>query len=365
MVGQQKKASNIAGYLGATFASRGYTVVPVDVRQFFLAKLLPFLRSLSLSSEDYAIKHQREAFFSIRAWEHNTKWNGRLLDRCRKNGDLILQTGGMYAPHSDLSRYRYYVFTHYNMVLSLRDKVTSWMPQEAEQAAWLEKERDLYANAQGVFVGGEYLKASMIEDYGISPEKIVVAGGGVDDFFLRNKPSRVHKEVTNRLLFVGYDFERKGGKEVIAAFKILKKAMPELQLDIIGPEKRSGLDCEGVNWIGRLDSRDEMLPYYRNADLFVMPSWRDSFGYVFLEAMSQGVPCIGASHMAMPEIIQEGITGYTVGPGDVDELVAKIKAFYKEPSVKEKMGHASIDRVYKFYTWGRVVDLIVHYVDSQ
>jgi glycosyltransferase involved in cell wall biosynthesis len=55
-----------------------------------------------------------------------------------------------------------------------------------------------------------------------------------------------------------------------------------------------------------------LINLYRQSDLLVMPSLRDSFGFVFLEAMIQGVPCIGTNINAMPEIIEDAKTGYIV-----------------------------------------------------
>ena len=95
-------------------------------------------------------------------------------------------------------------------------------------------------------------------------------------------------------------------------------------------------------------------PLYRAGDLFLMPSLRDSFGFVFLEAMTQGLPCLGCRMNAMPEIIDEGSTGYLVERNDVDGMAAAIASYYQDASNRRRMGQAALDRVRQRYTWPEV-----------
>ena len=63
-----------------------------------------------------------------------------------------------------------------------------------------------------------------------------------------------------------------------------------------------------------------MQDAYRRATAFVMPSRYEPFGIVFLEAMAYWLPCVGSRTCAMPEIIDEGVTGLLAEPDDVDSL---------------------------------------------
>jgi glycosyltransferase involved in cell wall biosynthesis len=88
-----------------------------------------------------------------------------------------------------------------------------------------------------------------------------------------------------------------------------------------------------------------------------MPSLRDSFGFAFLEAMSQGLPCIGTRLNAMPEIIHEERTGYIVNRHDPADLAnAIIRHYRKGQEQRSKMRWAAVDRVQQRYTWSHVVD---------
>ena len=142
---------------------------------------------------------------------------------------------------------------------------------------------------------------------------------------------------------------------MLAAFRIARQSLPELTLTIVGPDASQIPAGEGIRVVGAVRSRAELLAHYRAADLFAMPSLCDSFGFVFLEAMTQGLPCIGTDLNAMPEIIADGETGYVVPLRDPGALAAAILRFYRDPENRRRMGLAAQQRVLARYTWDHVV----------
>jgi glycosyltransferase involved in cell wall biosynthesis len=119
-----------------------------------------------------------------------------------------------------------------------------------------------------------------------------------------------------RLLFVanapGYNVLLKGGRELVEAFRILRREQPDLSLTIVGPtpaafESRCR-EISGLVLMGRV-SRDALDTVYRDADLYVMPSLSDTFGMVFLEAMSHGLPVVAIDRPYTCDIVQDGVTG--------------------------------------------------------
>jgi glycosyltransferase involved in cell wall biosynthesis len=116
-----------------------------------------------------------------------------------------------------------------------------------------------------------------------------------------------------KFLFVGSTFFTKGGIETIRAFQRLKE--PRASLVMVAPVPPS---------VAREASRDpritiaggipdeELQHHYETASAFVLPVHADTFGFVFLEAMAHGVPCIATSHFAVPEIITHEKTGLIV-----------------------------------------------------
>lgn len=125
-----------------------------------------------------------------------------------------------------------------------------------------------------------------------------------------------------RLLFVGRDFDTKGGAQVVAAFQRLRRELgPAIELTVAGPDSwplRGDLP-EGISFLGKV-AHTQVGELMDAADLLVMPSLLEGFGIVFVEALSRGLPCIGRDACAMPEIIDPVSGGRLVTSASPDEL---------------------------------------------
>jgi glycosyltransferase involved in cell wall biosynthesis len=304
-------------------------------------------------------RREKYDFYSLAAWDRNTRGNAKLVDAALKDGDRILQIGGLYYPHSRFRDHEYYLFFTYTMRLALSDGISPWVVESREADEFLERERELYAHARHIFVAAKFVKDHLIAEYGIPEDRITVAGMGVDGFYLDHRPADAPRQQSRTALFVGFTWELKGGPTVMRAFAKARKVLPDLQLRVVGPTPRPEMYAAGVSVLGPVRDRQALLAHYRAADLFLLPSRCDSFGFVFLEAMSQGVVCIGSRLNAMPEIIQEGVTGFIVDPEDDEALARKIVAFYDHQETRASFGERAIRRVHDLFTWPRVGGLIL------
>jgi len=148
-------------------------------------------------------------------------------------------------------------------------------------------------------------------------EKTTVVYPTVDVSLCRAQ--RVKNEVP-RILFIG-EYYWKGGREVLdACAKLARKQDFELSYislrvhppDGVLKKARESMRLEYVK--GPIPRNELFEKEYARADLFVMPTYLDTFGYAFLEAMAFGIPCIGAVHFAVPEIIENEASGLLVRP---------------------------------------------------
>ena len=80
---------------------------------------------------------------------------------------------------------------------------------------------------------------------------------------------------------------------------------------------------------------------YPMADVFVMPSRAEGFGFTNIEAMSFGLPVISSRVGAIPEVIDDGVTGVLVHPGDVRELLSAMERLVADPPLTHRMGEAA------------------------
>ncbi len=231
----------------------------------------------------------------------------------------------------------------------------------------LDFERRVFDSMDLIMPMSEWLRSSFVEDFEQDPTKVVVVGAGANLESIPPPPSR--RFHPPRLLFVGRDFTRKGGPQLLAAFARVRAQAPEAALWVVGPEE--GLDdAPGVRFWGpiskdRADGKALMERLYEQATAFVMPSRFEPFGIAFLEAMAYRLPCIGADRCAMPEIIEQGVTGFRVAPEDPDELADHLLFLIAHPDRAAEMGEAGYRRFLERYTWDQVAKRMVSEISKR
>jgi glycosyltransferase involved in cell wall biosynthesis len=98
---------------------------------------------------------------------------------------------------------------------------------------------------------------------------------------------------------------------------------------------------------------------YAKADLFVLPSRRESFGLVLAEAMAAGLPVIATQVGAIPEVVKDGETGILVPPEDPSALANAVSDLLDHPRVMKDMGTRGRERAEKHFTWDKVAQRVV------
>lgn len=118
-----------------------------------------------------------------------------------------------------------------------------------------------------------------------------------------------------RLLFVSRLFHEKGGKETLEAFDILRKKYDNIELVMrcdVPQEYKQKYGNDRIKFLEGKRPRSEIFELYKESDIFVMPTYGDSFGFALVEAMSFGLPVISTDVFAIPEIIEDGKNGFMV-----------------------------------------------------
>lgn len=104
-----------------------------------------------------------------------------------------------------------------------------------------------------------------------------------------------------------------------------------------------------VSFVGFLD-RDRLAGFYQRARFSVVPSiCFETFGLVAAEAMSYGLPVIASRIGALPEIVEDGVTGFLFTPGNYEELAGKMKLLWENPDLCRQMGKAAQEKVIREY----------------
>jgi len=198
-------------------------------------------------------------------------------------------------------------------------------------------ERRALARAAHVVCWSEHARRSVCEDLGVSADRTSVVPPGVDGrlFTLDRDP-----DARPRLLFVGGDFERKGGPDVVAAADSLP---PDVVVDLVtswtGPVPDNVVVHHDVH---PFDER--WLGLYRRASAFVLPTRYEAYGLALAEAQAAGLPVIATAVQAVPEIVEDGRTGLLIPVGDRRALAAAMRQVVEDPAFRLRTGHAARDR---------------------
>ena len=149
----------------------------------------------------------------------------------------------------------------------------------------------------------------------------------------------------------------KGVERVIEALPAICDRVPDVDYVVVGDGddrprleqlvERRGLK-QRVRFVGRV-SDDELHAYLSGADVFVLPSSKEGFGIVFLEAMAHARPVIGGRHGGTPEVVIDGETGLLVSNDDREGLVEAAVRLLADPDERCRMGEAGLQRVRDLY----------------
>lgn len=169
-----------------------------------------------------------------------------------------------------------------------------------------------------------------------------------DSSWIEERATRTaaNSERAVRVLFVGGDFPRKGGVELLAAWRasgLAGRAILDLATD--WPVLQTDLP-DGVHLVrGVSPYTSSWFDLWRRADMFVMPSRQEAFGMVYQEAAAAGIPSVATNVSAIPEIVQDAVTGLLVRPGDHDGLVRAMRMLVESSDLRCRMGAAARRRI--------------------
>lgn len=216
---------------------------------------------------------------------------------------------------------------------------------------WLALERALYDGATIVFTRSENVSRTLLERYGQARERVVCVGAGSNARIPEASEPGADADDTVRILFVGVDWARKGGPELVEAFRRLRERHPEARLRIVGASP--AIDAPGVEVVGRCPV-DAVHAHYAEASIFCLPSRREPFGVAYVEALHHGLPVVGTRIGAVPELVEEGVTGFLVDVGDVDALAERLERLVADGELRRSMGRRARARARERYTWESV-----------
>lgn len=268
------------------------------------------------------------------------------------------------------------------LVTSLQTTLHFWLqehPDLRNDARWmadfgtpmLALEQELMRGSHAVRAISEAIRRDIEQAYGFrfDPAAVMTVPLGMPDAPAAPPPAPRGGRID--VLFVGRLEARKGIDVLLAAIPRVLAAHPSIRFRILGDntiprpgERTSYLDAwraqghprrwgDRVVFEGRVDDAT-LRAAYRDCDVFVAPSRFESFGLVFLEAMREGKPVIGCRAGGMPEVVDDGLNGILVPPGDSAALADAILELAASAPRRAALGAAGRARFVQHFTAARM-----------
>jgi hypothetical protein len=190
---------------------------------------------------------------------------------------------------------------------------------------------------------------------------------------LETAPFEAGNSIT--VLYTGRIEDRKGVAVLLQAVPLVLADCPDAHFVLAGARHNSIDDAEldsllggrgvraQVELLGHIN-REQVAEYYRQASVFVMPSYYETFGISVIEAMAFGLPVVATSAGGLPEVVEDGVTGILVEPGDAPALAKALVELLRNPARRQQMGRAGRERVFANFTVDKVVNQTLEVYDS-
>lgn len=287
------------------------------------------------------------------------------------SSNSFLQIGCMFdAPSLKASSGYCVSYNDGNIAMRLRTAygskdINSKLAQEA-----IAFERSVSQRLDRIFVMGEFLAESFINDYDVDPSRIINIGHGANlDTTPEDNPSKNYS--TPEILFIGVDFERKGGPQLLLAMNQLIKVMPHAKLHIVGPlhAPPSNIPLNGVVWHGFLrkeapEEARKLNHLFEQCNIFILPSLYEPFGISVAEAMLHAMAPIVSGDWGLGEKVEPGISGLHVIPGDQSSIYEALLTLCTNSERMRAMGQAARARAIERFTWQSVVKKLCYHMNE-
>ena len=189
----------------------------------------------------------------------------------------------------------------------------------------------------------EFVKSKLV-NAGFPQERIIVVPNMVS-----GNDSGIDMSLGDYVAYVGRISPEKGIKTLLTSARLTGipvrlagdySKMPEI-LKTVPPN---------VQFVGHLN-RNQLDKFYQKARFTVVPSlWFEAFGLVAAEAMRNGLPVIASRIGALPEIVEDGVTGFLFDPGNIKELMSKMKILWENKDLCREMGKAARRKAIQDYS---------------
>ena len=205
------------------------------------------------------------------------------------------------------------------------------------------------------------VKERLVKENHIRPEKIGVFYDGVDIKLIDSVKSG--KKESDTIAYVGRLIPHKHVEDLIEAARLIKKEVPSIRLKVIGGgqeleslkalAKKQGLE-KNITFFGVVPEYKDMIKEIKKSQLLVLPSTREGFGIVLVEAFASSIPVIAYRTDGVVEVIDDGLNGFLVRQRDVKTLAKKIKLLLSDKKKASSFAENGREKTERMFGWDKI-----------
>ncbi len=199
---------------------------------------------------------------------------------------------------------------------------------------WLNKR--CYEKAAHLITWSDWARDGLVEQYGISAEKITTIAPGVNINEWQSHSARTSGDCV-RVLFVGGNLDRKGGHLLLEAVRTLRNEQYPIELHLVTKDKVAS-EPNVIVYNDMQPNSDRLKALYHQCDIFCLPTRGDCLPMVLAEAGATGMPIVSTDVAAIPEIVRNGETGFVVPPDDTAALVQALRRLVVNADLRATFG---------------------------
>lgn len=224
---------------------------------------------------------------------------------------------------------------------------------------YIRVEKQLSRSCDKITVVSNSLREEFRKHYNV--DSAVIYNGVDPDKFKENS---LPKE--DWVLFTGMFRIGKGIVDLLDVAELLRGSHPKVKLIMVGDgplknriqraiEKRNLINVKTRSHL----SHSELLEYYQRSRIYVLPSYYEGLSTTILEAMACQLPVVASNVYGIPELVEEGVTGYMVNPGDIKGFYSRIVELIEDSEKQTIFGEEGRKKVLKNFTWSHVAQGVI------
>lgn len=189
-------------------------------------------------------------------------------------------------------------------------------------------------------------------------EKFIVQPNGIDAYWLDNV-CRGERNLSHNIIYVGRFDMNKNVLRLIKAVSLLRKNIPDIHLHLVGGDgckhekvlKMVEKNSSYLTYHGKVYDKNKLQSLYQKCAVFAMPSIFETFGLVYIEALSQGLPVVYTKNQGIDGMFDSSV-GIGVHPKSVKNIKQALKTLLEHPL---EYGSQSID--FTMFDWKKIADV--------